>query len=95
MSAEEADQWKNRAKPGMPLFPGPSDIREAFIRAKGIDWTASYIDPATWLNASRAIVCRTHVAHKEITARASGICASLNVNVRPPTTLGSFRDAAE
>ena len=94
MSAEEADQWRNRAKPGMPLFPGPADVREAFIRSKGIDWTASYIDPANWLNASRAIVCRTHVAYDRITQQASGICANLRVTVRRPVDPHHSREAA-
>lgn len=84
MSAEEAKQWKNRAKPGMPLFPGPEDIREAFLRSKGIDWTASYIDPALWHQASRAIVAKTHVAERRIRDQASGICEMLRVSVRPP-----------
>jgi len=84
MSAEEAEKWRNRAKPGMPLFPGPQDVREAFIVAKGIDWTASYIDPATWLHASRALVCRTHIAQRRIIDQASGICERLRITVRPP-----------
>jgi hypothetical protein len=84
MSAEEAEKWRNRAKPGMPLFDGPSDIREAFILAKGIDWTASYIDPATWLQASRAIVCRTHVAFDRINQQASFLCERLGIHIRRP-----------
>ena len=84
MSAEDLEKWKSRAKPGMPLFDGPSDIRETFILAKGIDWTASYIDPAIWLNASRAIVCRTHIAQRRIIDQASGICDRLGITVRPP-----------
>lgn len=84
MSAEEAEKWRGRNKPGMPLFPGPEDVREAFIRSKGIDWTASYIDPALWLQASRAIVCRSHVAYDRVTSQASGICANIRVQVRRP-----------
>lgn len=84
MSAEEVEKWKGRAKPGMPLFDGPAEIREAFIRSKGIDWTASYIDPATWLHASRAILARTHIAERRIRDQASGICDMLKVRVMPP-----------
>jgi len=94
VSAEEAEKWRVRAKPGMPIFPGPEDVREAFIRSKGIDWTASYIDPALWLSASRAIVARTHVAHDRIVSQASGICSNLNVNVRRPIDPQDHRSAA-
>lgn len=86
MSAEDVKNWGNKPKPGMPLFPGPSEIREAFILAKGIDWTASYIDPAIWLNASRAVVCRTRYAATEIKRGASGICQRLGITVKPPPT---------
>lgn len=94
MSAEEADKWRNRAKPGMPLFPGPEDVREAFIRSKGIDWTASYIDPALWLQASRSIVARTNVAYDRIMSQTSGICGNLKVSVRKPVDPSSHRSAA-
>jgi hypothetical protein len=84
MSEQDVQQWAGRNKPGMPLFHGPPEIREAFIRFKGIDWTASYIDPANWLPASKAIVARTHIAQRRIMEQASGICAMLKVRVMPP-----------
>ncbi len=84
MSAEEAEKWRGRTKPGMLAPSVPDDVRDAFIRHKGIDWTASYIDPATWLPASRAIVCRTHIAERRIRDQASGICDMLKVRIMPP-----------
>jgi hypothetical protein len=84
MSEQDVDDWKGRAKPGMPLFPGPPDVREAFILSKGIDWTASYIDPALWLSASRMIVARTNIAYERIRDQGSFVCEKLKVSVRRP-----------
>lgn len=85
MSAEDLEKWRGRTKPGMPPPSVPADIREAFILGKGIDWTASYIDPAAWVSSSRAIICKTHVAYDRITSQASFICEKMGVNVRKPT----------
>lgn len=84
MSAEDVKNWSGRTKPGMPPPSTPNEIRDVFILAKGIDWTASYIDPANWLPASRALVCRTHIAQRRIIDQASGICDQLRISVRPP-----------
>lgn len=95
MSAEEVEKWSGRAKPGMPLFPGPSDVREAFIRSKGIDWTASYIDPAIWVNSNRMIVTQTRIAFERINQQASLICKSLGITVRDGSKDARQRMAAE
>jgi hypothetical protein len=95
MSAEDVDQWAGRAKPGMPLFPGPAEIRETFIRSHGIDWTASYIDPAGWVGPSYTIVTRTHVAAERIRLQASRVCQSLGVTVCGPGETVIMRMAAE
>lgn len=84
MSAEEAEKWRGKTKPGMHPPSVPDDVRDAFIRHKGIDWTSSYIDPATWLPASRAIVAKTHIAERRIRDQASGICDMLRVSIKPP-----------
>lgn len=84
MSEQELDEWKGRAKPGMPLFPGPGAVREAFILSKGIDWTASYIDPAFWVASNSMIVARTSVAYARIRDQASFVCSKLQVTVREP-----------
>lgn len=94
MSGEEVQKWSGKAKPGMPLFPGPSDVREAFIRSKGIDWTASYIDPAIWVNSNRMIVTASKIAYERITQQASHLCASLGVTIRQGSSDG-MRMAAE
>jgi hypothetical protein len=94
MSAEDLQKWANRAKPGMPLFEGPSDVREAFIASHGIDWTASYIDPAVWIPHSRTIVTRTRIAAERIGQNASIMCGKMGVKVRPPSAGDSQRMAA-
>lgn len=82
MSAAEAEKWRNKPKPGMPLFEGPEDIREEFIKSKGIDWTASYIDPAAWIDSTKTLVTATGVAFDRIQQGASKLCAFLNITVR-------------
>lgn len=86
MSAEEVKEWSGRNKPGMPLFPGPQMIREKFILYKGIDWTASYIDPSTWLSASQTVVAKTQIGYRRILEQGSGVCDLLHIKVRPPAS---------
>lgn len=81
MSELDLEKWAGRCKPGMPIFEGPEDVRNAFIRSKGIDWTASYIDPASWRPESRTIITATGVAYDRIMQHASIICGQLGVKV--------------
>lgn len=93
MSAEEAQQWSGRAKPGMPLFDGPTEMRDALIRSHGIDWVASYIDPGTWIHTSRAFVPRTKIAHERISQNGSFMFQKLGMTLRAPSNV--IRMAAE
>jgi hypothetical protein len=84
MSELDLEKWKGRPKPGMPMFPGDEEVRNAFIRSKGIDWTASYIDPSHWVASNRMIVARTNTAYERIRDQGSFICEKLRVTVRRP-----------
>jgi hypothetical protein len=80
--------WRDKALPGMPLFPGPSSIREKCIDAFGIEWTASYIDPCEWDGRTMLLICRTAFARDKIRDQASSLLKSkgikLGVNPTPP-----------
>lgn len=82
MSDQDLEKWKGRGKPGIEVFEGPEDIRNAFIKAKGIDWTASYIDPATWIPPTRTLVTFTGQAFDQITRHADKLCTHLEITVR-------------
>lgn len=82
MSIADAEKYRGKPKPGMPLFEGPDDVRDAFIRSKGIDWTASYIDPAAWIHATRTMVTATGQAFDNIQQQGSIICKGLNITLR-------------
>lgn len=82
MSELDMEKWSGRAKPGIPLFEGDEEIRNAFIRSKGIDWTASYIDPATWIAPSRTLVTATGLAYDRIMQGGSVLCTNLGITVR-------------
>lgn len=55
----------------------PADVRAAFIKHKGEGWTGSYIDKATWSEAERVIVPRTHQARVAIRDDARAALAEL------------------
>jgi hypothetical protein len=95
MSDHDLEKWSGRAKPGMPVFDGPQDVRDAFIKAKGIDWTASYIDPATWIPPSRTLVSFTGYGFDQIMQGASKICAHLGITVREGGERLKIRQAQE
>lgn len=82
MSEQDLQKWAGRAKIPGTLFEGPQDVRDAFIKSKGIDWTASYIDPATWIPPSRTLVTFTGQAFDEITRHADKLTRHLGITVR-------------
>lgn len=52
---------------GQNLFNGPKEVRQAFVDAMGVDWTASYIDPCAWQDVpERALIPHTGVAARKI-----------------------------
>lgn len=81
MSQQDVQNWSGKPKTGMPFFSGPQDVRDAFIEAKGIDWTASYIDSAEWIEQTRVIVPWTTTARARIRSQARNVCGILNVTV--------------
>jgi hypothetical protein len=95
MSAEEVEKWGGRAKiPGV-IFEGPDDVRNAFIGSKGIDWTASYIDSATWIGSSRTLITATGVAFDRIMQGASKLREHLGITVREGGERIKMRQAQE
>jgi hypothetical protein len=81
MSELDLEKWKGRPKPGMPMFPGDEEVRNAFIRSKGIDWTASYIDPASWRPESRTLITASGQAYDRIMQQGSILAKQLGVTV--------------
>lgn len=85
--------WHNRAKPEMRLFPGPSDLREAFIDSHGIDWVSSYIDECLWDANSRTLLARHKFARDKIRESASEKLRTLKlkvgVNPAPPAPVAN------
>jgi len=63
-------EFHNKPNPGMPLFAGPSALREEMIDLYGIDWVSSYIDPASYLVAKNTIVARHAFAMSRIQEKA-------------------------
>ena len=63
-------EFHNKPNPGMPLFAGPSALREEMIDLYGIDWVSSYIDPASYLVAKNTIVARHAFAMSRIEEKA-------------------------
>jgi hypothetical protein len=81
MSELDLEKWKGRSKPGIPMFEGDEDVRNAFIRSKGIDWTASYIDPASWRPESRTLITATGQAYDRIMQQGSILANQLGITV--------------
>lgn len=94
MSEQDLEKWRGKSKPGMPIFEGPAEVRESFIGSHGIDWTASYIDPAIWIERTRTIVTRTRVAYQQINQTASKKCAAMSIRLSQPPPVVSSDKAA-
>jgi hypothetical protein len=95
MSEQDLKKWQGRAKIPDAFFEGPEDIRNAFILSKGIDWTASYIDPAGWIAPTRTLVSYTGQGFDEIQRTGSGLCAKLGITVREGGERLKIRQAQE
>jgi hypothetical protein len=81
MSELDLEKWKGRSKPGIPMFGGDEEVRNAFIRSKGIGWTASYIDPASWRPESRTLITASGQAYDRIMQQGSILAKQLGVTV--------------
>lgn len=49
-----------------PVWPGPEELRTAFVEAHGADRAAAWLDPAGWDPASGAVLAATGVAERWI-----------------------------
>ncbi len=56
------------------VWQGPCDVREAFAKAMGEDWTRAYIDPAGWQDVpERALIPATGTAGRKILSEARAV----------------------
>ena len=64
------------------FFIGPKDVRQAFVDAKGEDWTRSYVDPCAWQDVpERALVPRTVSGGQKLIREGRAVLAKLNLIV--------------
>lgn len=55
-------------------WPGPAEVRKAFAKAMGEDWTRAYIDPAGWQDVpERALIPATGTAGRKILSEARAV----------------------
>jgi uncharacterized protein YdaU (DUF1376 family) len=67
---ERSDARQEGASPRR-AWQGPEAVREAFVLAKGEDWTATYLDPCQWQDVpERALIPATGVAGAKISREA-------------------------
>ena len=67
---------------GQNDFIGPKDVRQAFVDAKGEDWTRSYVDPCAWQDVpERALVPRTVSGGQKLIREGRAVLAKLNLIV--------------
>jgi hypothetical protein len=81
---QDPSKWRDRPLPGMPLFPGPQEIRWEFQNAFGVEWTASYIDPCKWNAALQTLLPRHRFAADKIMERARGLIKTLGIKCFMP-----------
>ncbi len=63
-------------------FNGPEEVRQAFVDAKGEEWTRSYVDPCAWQDVpERALIPHTTMAGQKLVREARAVLAKLNLTV--------------
>jgi hypothetical protein len=63
-------------------FIGPKEVRDAFVKAKGEGWTASYIDPCGWQDVpDRALIPATATAARKIMGEGRAVLTELGLIV--------------
>lgn len=67
---------------GQNDFLGPKEVRQAFVDAKGDDWTRSYLDPCGWQDVpERALIPRNGVAGAKLVREGRKVLAEQNLTV--------------
>jgi len=63
-------------------FVGPKEVRDAFVRAKGEDWTASYLDRCGWQDVpDRALIPATRTAGTQLIRDGRAVLNALGLIV--------------
>lgn len=79
--------WSGRSKPGMPVWTGPKEIRDEFLKRFGIDFVSSYLDTCEWIDASKQIIPPHAFGADKLLERSSGLIKALKLTVfLPPHT---------
>lgn len=67
---------------GQNDFLGPKEVRQAFVDAKGEDWTRSYVDPCGWQDVpERALIPRNGVGGAKLVREGRSVLAQLSLTV--------------
>lgn len=78
----EAPSGASTLSEGKNNFSGPKEVRQAFVDAKGEDWTASYIDRCGWQDVpERALIPATGVAGAKIIREARKVLSALGLSL--------------
>lgn len=63
-------------------FIGPKEVRDAFVTARGEDWTASYVDRCGWQDVpERALIPATRTAGTQLIREGRAILSALGLSV--------------
>lgn len=85
MTQQDVEKWSGRSKPGMPLFNGPQDVRDAFLETMGFDFTGSYLDSAAWVPQTRVVIAWTTTARDRLKRGASWLCRQQGITISDRT----------
>lgn len=78
----EGQQSPSNPSEAKNLFLGPKEVRQAFVDAKGEEWTRSYVDPCAWQDVpDRALVPHTTLAGQKLIREGRAVLAKLNLIV--------------
>lgn len=74
--------WLEAPAAERQTWAGPADIRAAFVRAKGEDWTASWIDRCAWQDVpERTLIPATRIAAERIVKEAKSVLDDLELTI--------------
>lgn len=63
-------------------FLGPKEVRQAFVDAKGEEWTISYLDPCAWQDVpERALIPHTTMGGQKLIREGRAVLAKLGLTV--------------
>lgn len=65
-------------------WDGPAEVRAAVVDAIGEAGAVSYLDTASWVEADRAVRCRTSIGAERLRSTAGRALSTLNVTLQGP-----------